>query len=412
MKKRVISWLLCLALCLSMLPMAALAEDVQAPEGPAPSMNEPQPEPRAKENETPTPEPEKKVQSELMTAEKLLMPLSLGDENSPFSSISIVVSQNGTDIGDEDQGILNKSVTLYGELICKDADQKGAIIKDSAISLKVDDEDFKSGLGGTTSPSEILVNARDLTPVKEKYTITLSITYGKYSETITRDLTFKKCSHPGIKSGNTCSQCGATLVAEINSATYYETLSEALDAAQEADAGSTVTLLADCSLSSYELRKGTILLDLNGHKLTQPVNPLWVSGKANLTVKNNNSGAINCGRFCVKSKTATLSVTIGSKYEGLMTTIDWQNVSDFLDSDMGYQINRKWADALAIRRMSIENVTVAKAPFTTSDITVSPEKAYVNREATLSVTLSEFQAGQAGTEATCEYSVRYGTNYA
>ena len=163
-----------------------------------------------------------------------------------------------------------------------------------------------------------------------------------------------------------------------SSATYYETLSEALDAAKEADAGSTVTLLADCSLSSYELRKGTILLDLNGHKLTQPVNPLWVSGTANLTVKNNNSGAINCGRFCVKSKTATLSVTIGSKYKGLMTTIDWQNVSDFLDSDMGYQINRKWADASAIRSMSIENVTVAKAPFTTSDITVSPEKAYVN----------------------------------
>ena len=35
MKKRVISWLLCLALCLSMLSVAALAEDVQAPEGPA-----------------------------------------------------------------------------------------------------------------------------------------------------------------------------------------------------------------------------------------------------------------------------------------------------------------------------------------------------------------------------------------
>ena len=344
------------------------------------------------------------------------MPLSLGDENSPFSSISIVVLQNGTEIGDDNQGILNKSVTLYGELICKDADQKGAIIKDSAISLKVDDEDFKSGLGGTTNPNKILVNARDLTPEKEKYTITLSITYREYSETITRVLTFKKCPHPDINNGNTCSQCGAALVAELtagasSSATYYDTLEAALNAAQEADAGSTVTLLADCSLSSYELRKGTILLDLNGHKLTQPVNPLWVSGTANLTVKNNNSGAINCGRFCVKSKTATLSVTIGSKYKGLMTTIDWQNVSDFLDSDMGYQINRKWADASAIRSMSIENVTVAKAPFTTSDITVSPEKAYVNREATLSVTLSEFQAGQAGTEATCEYSVRYGTNY-
>lgn len=62
MKKRVISWLLCLALCLSMLPMAALAEDVQAPEGPAPSMNEPQPEPKAKEKETPNPEPEENVQ--------------------------------------------------------------------------------------------------------------------------------------------------------------------------------------------------------------------------------------------------------------------------------------------------------------------------------------------------------------
>ena len=311
------------------------------------------------------------------------MPLTLGDENSPFSSISIVVLQNSTEIGDDNQGILNKSVTLYGELICKDADQRAAIIKNSTISLIVDDKDFTSGSGGTTNPSEILVNARDLTPVKEKYTITLSITYGEYSEKITRDLTFKKCPHPDIKNENKCAECGAALVAELtagasSSTTYYETLSEALDAAKEADAGSTVTLLADCSLSSYELRKGTILLDLNGHKLTQPVNPLWVSGTANLTVKNNNSGAINCGRFCVKSKTATLSVTIGSKYKGLMTTIDWQNVSDFLDSDMGYQINRKWADASAIRSMSIENVTVAKAPFTTSDITVSPEKAYVN----------------------------------
>lgn len=92
MKKRVISWLLCLALCLSMLPMAVLAEDVQAPEGPAPSMNEPQPEPRAKENETPAPEPEKKVQSELMTAEKLLMPLASGETFS-LSPIYVIVGR-------------------------------------------------------------------------------------------------------------------------------------------------------------------------------------------------------------------------------------------------------------------------------------------------------------------------------
>ena len=407
MKKRVISWLLCLALCLSMLPMAALAEDVQAPEGPAPSLNEPQPEPRAKENETPAPEPEKKVQSELMTAEKLLMPLSLGDENSPFSSISIVVSQNSTEIGDDNQGILNKSVTLYGELICKDADQKGAIIKDSAISLKVDDEDFKSGLGGTTTPSEILVNARDLTPVKEKYTITLSITYGEYSEKITRDLTFKKCSHPGIKSGNTCSQCGATLVAELtagesSSATYYDTLEAALNAAQEADAGSTVTLLADCSLGSYELRKGTFTLDLAGNELQYTGHSLWISDTANLTVKNNSSGAKNCGEFCVRSKTATLSVTIGSKYKELMTVVSGRCVSDFLGLDMGYKINGNWADYSAIQHTTIKDVTVEKAPFTATEISISPENAYVNREVTLSVTLSGLPNDA---EASCTYII-------
>lgn len=406
MKKRVISWLLCLALCLSMLPMAALAEDVQAPEGPAPSMNEPQPEPRAKENETPAPEPEKKVQSELMTAEKLLMPLSLGDENSPFSSISIVVSQNGTEIGDDNQGILNKSVTLYGELICKAADQRAAIIKNSTISLIVDDKDFTSGSGGTINPNEILVNARDLTPVKEKYTITLSITYGKYSETITRDLTFKKCSHPGIKSGNTCSQCGATLVAELtagtsSSTTYYETLTEALDAAQEADAGSTVTLLADCSLSTYELQKGTFTLDFNGHTLKQ-INSFAVGGTANLTVKNDRSTAVeNNGRFYLKSKTATLSLTIGSKYDYLMS---YSGVGYILGPKMGYKVNnRNWADLNQLYRTYIENVTVAEYPFSTSDITVTPEDTYVNRKVTLSVTLDGLADGS---EATCEYSVK------
>lgn len=406
MKKRVISWLLCLALCLSMLPMAALAEDVQAPEGPAPSMNEPQPEPRAKENETPAPGSGAKIQSELMTAEKLLMPLSLGDENSPFSSISIVVLQNSTDIGDEDQGILNKSVTLYGELICKDADQKGAIIKDSAISLKVDGEDFKSGLGGTTSPSEILVNARDLTPVKEKYTITLSITYGKYSETITRDLTFKKCPHPGIKSGNTCTECGAALVAELtagassSATTYYDALKDALDAAQtEANSGCTVKLLADCILRTYELQKGTFTLDFNGHTLTQ-TNSFAVGGTANLTVKNDRSKTDeNNGRFYLKSKTATLSLTIGSKYDYLMS---YSGVGYILGPDMGYKVDEKWAGLDQLYSTYIKNVTVERYPFSTSDITVTPEDTYVNRKVTLSVTLDD---RADGSEATCEYFV-------
>ena len=414
MKKRVISWLLCLALCLSMLPMAALAEDVQAPEGPAPSMNEPQPEPRAKENETPTPEPEKKVQPELMTAGNLLMPLTLGDENSPFSSISIVVLQNSTEIGDDNQGILNKSVTLYGELICKDADQRAAIIKNSTISLIVDDKDFTSGSGGTTNPSEILVNARDLTPVKEKYTITLSITYGEYSEKITRDLTFKKCPHPDIKNENKCAECGAALVAELtagasSSATYYETLTEALDAAQEEAAGSTVTLLADCSLlSKYELEKGTFTLDLDGHALTQTRSPMWVSGTANLTVKNNSSNAKNTGRFSLQSETATLSVTKGSKYALLMNNVSRMNVACFLGPDMGYKnANGAWANFGQLNSGAIYDVTVEQAPFTTSDITISPENAYVNRKVTLSVTLSNLETG---TTPTCSYFMSDSSN--
>lgn len=406
MKKRVISWLLCLALCLSMLPMAALAEDVQAPEGPAPSMNEPQPEPRAKENETPAPEPEKKVQSELMTAEKLLMPLS--DETPAYTVGDILAERDGVEIGDK--GIIGEEIRIRVIISGLDDDVQafGTLLK--SISITVDGTPYNV-VGGCDGNGPWYAYCY-FTPTEENHSVTFSISGTDIVKA--RELTFAKCPHPGINNNNNkCTECGAALVAELtagasSSATYYETLSEALDAAQEAAAGSTVKLLADCSLSSYELRNGTILLDLNGHKLTQPVNPLWVSGTANLTVNNNNSGAINCGRFCVKSKTATLSVTIGSKYEGLMTTIAWQNVSDFLDSNMGYQINRKWADALAIRSMSIENVTVEKAPFTTSDITVSPENAYVNREATLSVTLSEFQAG---TEATCEYSVRYGTNY-
>ncbi len=413
MKKRVISWLLCLALCLSMLPMAALAEDVQAPEGPAPSMNEPQPEPRAKENETPDPESGAKVQSELMTAEKLLMPLSLGDENSPFSSISIVVLQNGTDIGDGNQGILNKSVTLYGDLICKDATQRKAIIKDSTISLTVDEVDFTSGFGGTTVPSEILVQASDFTPEKENYTITLSIEYGEYSKIITRDLTFKKCTHPSRNdSTGKCTECGAALVAELtagasSSATYYDTLEEALSAAQtEANSGCTVKLLADCNLGNYELRKGSFMLDLDGHTLTQLGNPLWVSGTANLTVKNDRSGADYNGRFYLQSKTATLSLTIGSKYAKIMSD---SSVGYILGPKMGYKVNnRNWADLNQLYRTYIENVTVEQAPFSTSDITVTPEDTYVNRKVTLAVTLDCLADGR---DATCEYFVETSTSY-
>ena len=318
MKKRVISWLLCLALCLSMLPMAALAEDVQAPEGPAPSMNEPQPEPRAKENETLDPESGAKVQSELMTAEKLLMPLS--DETPAYTVGDILAERDGVEIGDK--GIIGEEIRIRVIISGLDDDLQafGTLLK--SISITVDGTPYNV-VGGRDGdgPRYAYCNFK---PTEEKHSVTFSISGTDITKT--RELTFAKCPHPGIKNGNTCTECGAALVAELtagasSSATYYDTLADALNAAQEADAGSTVKLLDDCSLGKYELQKGSFMLDLDGHTLTQPGNPLWVSGTANLTVKNNNSGAINCGRFCVKSKTATLSVTIGSKYKGLMTTI-------------------------------------------------------------------------------------------
>lgn len=390
MKKRVISWLLCLALCLSMLPMAALAEDVQAPEGPAPSMNEPQPEPRAKENETPAPEPEKKVQSELMTAEKLLMPLS--DETPSYVVGEIRTEQNNEVIGTE--GILGELTRISITISNLTTQEIYDLVNTSKnATLLVNDKSVSLSIGGSDDSQYVYY---DFTPNEESYTVVFSITGTDIEKKCT--LSFKKCTH--VNDDGRCSQCGATLVAEINSATYYASLSEALDAAQEEAAGSTVTLLADCSLSTYELQKGTFTLDFNGHTLKQ-INSFAVGGTANLTVKNDRSTAVeNNGRFYLKSKTATLSLTIGSKYDYLMS---YSGVGYILGPKMGYKVNnRNWADLNQLYRTYIENVTVAEYPFSTSDITVTPEDTYVNRKVTLSVTLD----GRAdGSEATCEYFV-------
>lgn len=143
------------------------------------------------------------------------------------------------------------------------------------------------------------------------------------------------------------------------------------------------------------------MLDLDGHTLTQLGNPLWVSGTANLTVKNDRSGADYNGRFYLQSKTATLSLTIGSKYAKIMSD---SSVGYILGPKMGYKVNnRNWADLNQLYRTYIENVTVEQAPFSTSDITVTPEDTYVNRKVTLSVTLDGLADGS---EATCEYSVK------
>lgn len=406
MKKRVISWLLCLALCLSMLPMAALAEDVQAPEGPAPSMNEPQPEPRAKENETPAPEPEKKVQSELMTAEKLLMPLA---EDTPFT-ISFTATQNGNLITDEKPGVLSGGeVTLTVRIHLSDVSLRNDIIKAAQQStLQVDNNNITfAGVG--TEVNDTLVITITFAASSESHSVKYLITYNNQETTAECTLQFGVCSHLEaiyVNGKVKCNECGAALVAELtagasSSATYYETLEEALSAAQtEANSGCTVKLLADCSLGSYELQNGSFMLDLDGHTLTQPGNPLWVSGTANLTVKNDRSGADYNGRFYLQSKTATLSLTIGSKYAKIMSD---SSVGYILGPDMRYKIETNWVTLGQLYSTTIENVTVERAPFSTSDITVTPEDTYVNRKVTLSVTLDGLADGS---EATCEYSVK------
>ena len=442
MKKRVISWLLCLALCLSMLPVAALAEDVQKPEGPASSMNEPEPE--AEEKETPAPkpeeqpeenpteepeqkepeqepkqeqeespieqpekEPEAENQPELMTVGNLFIPLA---EDTPFT-VSVTATQNGNLITDEKPGVLSGGeVTLTVRIHLSDVRLRNDIIKAAQQStLQVDNNNITfAGVGGEGEDTLLITITFDVS--SESHSVKYQITYNNQETTAERTLQFGVCSHLEAIDVNgkvKCNECGAALVAELtagasSSATYYyETLEEALSAAQtEANSGRTVKLLADCSLGNYELQRGSFMLDLDGHTLTQLGNPLWVSGTANLTVKNDRSGADYNGRFYLQSKTATLSLTIGSKYAKIMSD---SSVGYILGPDMGYKIETNWVTLGQLYSTTIENVTVEQAPFSTSDITVTPEDTYVNRKVTLSVTLDGLTDGS---EATCEYSVK------
>ena len=85
-----------------------------------------------------------------------------------------------------------------------------------------------------------------------------------------------------------------------------------------------------------------------------------------------------------------------------MTVVSGRCVSDFLGLDMGYRKDGNWADYLAIQHTTIRDVTVEKAPFTATEISISPENAYVNREVTLSVTLSGLPNDA---EASCTYII-------
>lgn len=379
MKKRVISWLLCLALCLSMLPMAALAEDVQAPEGPAPSMNEPQPEPRAKENETPAPEPEKKVQSELMTAEKLLMPLSLDESSLPFTVGKILAEQDSEDIGTD--GVIGVETTLR-VVVSNIADQQlWNITQAGGLTMTVDNVSVTQAPAFAKFNNEYCVYSV-FTPTQTSHSVCVTITYNEITVTRTRELTFTKCPHPGIDNKNKCTECGAALVAELtagasSSATYYETLEEALSAAQtEANSGCTVTLISNSSLATdYTITQGNFTIDLN--KYSQGAGTIYVSGTANVTVKNESSGQFE-GNFCWSSADAKLTLAEGSAYANLTVTAAGKTVADLLPDGCGYQVSGNWVSESALSQTTIQNVLVKKAPFTVGDFSVNSSSYYIN----------------------------------
>lgn len=395
MKKRVISWLLCLALCLSMLPVAALAEDVQKPEGPAPSMNEPQPEPRAKEKETPPPEPEEQpeqeepeqeqkepsrkkpeaeVQPELMTVGNLFIPLTA------FSISEITVKQDSNTIAEGATALAGEETFVYAKIVGVTAGE----LQTSHATLEMTIDGVPTGNGGYFNANTAYWT---FTPSAGTHTIKCSITYNAETVSLERTVEFNACSHPSCNDRGKCTQCGATLVAEINSATYYETLSEALDAAQtEANSGCTVTLISNSSLTTdYTVTQGNFTIDL--HKYEQGTGTIYVSGTADVTVKNESASQFE-GNFCWSGADAKLTLAEGSAYANLSVAVTGKTVADLLPGGCGYQSSlNNWVNESALSQTTIQNVLVKKAPFTVGDFSVNSFAYYINVPFTISASV-------------------------
>lgn len=162
---------------------------------------------------------------------------------------------------------------------------------------------------------------------------------------------------------------GAASVAEINSATYYASLSEALDAAQTID-DCTITLLDDAGLSGdYTVTKGKFTIDLK--TFSQGSGTINVAGTADVTVKNESAGQFE-GNFCWSSEDAKLTLAENSAYAKLSVTVDGKTVADLLPGGCGYQSSlNNWVNESALSQTTIQNVLVKKAPFTVDYFSVN-----------------------------------------
>ena len=134
-----------------------------------------------------------------------------------------------------------------------------------------------------------------------------------------------RCAHVMDSTGYTCSKCGTTFDARVGESAYYQTLTEAFDAAR----GNTVTLLRDVTLagncsSSYTY---SATLDLNGKTVSSERYYISVGGGNNprtLTVKDSSEGggtqALNV-KFSVGSN-GTLAVD--NSYTGEISRVELQ----------------------------------------------------------------------------------------
>ena len=173
-------------------------------------------------------------------------------------------------------------------------------------------------------------------------------------------------------------------MAEINSATYYASLSEALDAAQTID-DCTITLLDDAGLSGdYTVTKGKFTIDLK--TFSQGSGTINVAGTADVTVKNESAGQFE-GNFCWSSADAKLTLAEGSAYADLSVTAAGKTIADLLPGDCGYQVSGNWVSESELSQTTVQNILVKKAPFTVGYFSVNSSAYYINVPFTISASV-------------------------
>ena len=128
----------------------------------------------------------------------------------------------------------------------------------------------------------------------ELYTGSHTHAYSEQSGTCACGL---RCTHPTIDmTTGKCAACSKQLYQAKIGTTGYATLDAALTAAQETE-NSTVTVLCDIDVPvtvSYCLTKGTVTLDLNGHKLSdieKTDGSLFAIDGADFTIKGTTAGS-------------------------------------------------------------------------------------------------------------------------